>query len=147
MSTTSPHIAASPVPLARSRGRGYFWAGFGLCLLALLLGYAQFFALKILVVPWYLPALTTLGAFLLLVSVVRRQTIPRILGLLLVAGFAAFQWYFLVTVLKLPAYDGPVQAGKQIPSFTSSFADGRSFTEANLRDGSRRALVFFRGRW
>ena len=36
----------------------------------------------------------------------------------------------------------------QAPGCTfSTFADGRPFTDEDLRDGSRHVMVFFRGRW
>jgi hypothetical protein len=139
-------VTATPSTEQRTRGRGYFWAGIGSCLLGLALVVAQF-RLKYLVVPWYSPVLATLGAFLLLVAVARRRTIPRLIGLLLVAALAGFQWYFLVSLMKLPAYEGPAKAGKPFPAFTATLADGGSFTDADLRNGTRHALVFFRGRW
>lgn len=133
-------------PVARSRGRGYFWAGLFACVLGIALTAAQF-GLKHLGVPWYSPALATLGALLLLVAVARRVTIPRVLGLLLVAALAGFQWYFLGSLMRLPAYEGPAQAGKPFPAFSATLADGRSFTDADLRNGSRHVMTFFRGRW
>jgi hypothetical protein len=138
-------IPTTPPAQQRSPGRAYFWVGICICLLGPLLVMAQF-SWKHLGVPWYSPVLASLGAVLLLVAVVRRPGIVRVVALLLVAGFAALQWYFLAMV-KLPAYDGPAQAGKQLPAFSTTLADGRPFTEADLRDGSRRVLVFFRGRW
>ena len=139
-------ISTTPRAAERSVGRGYFWAGVGACLLGLALAVLQF-SLKQLFVPWYTPALATLGAFLLLVAVTRRLSVLRIVTLLLVTALAAFQWFFLVSLVKLPAYEGPAQAGRPLPAFRSVLADGRSFTEEDLRDGSRRVLVFFRGRW
>lgn len=139
-------LSTAPPTIQRSHGRGYFWAGLGLCLLGLVLAAVQF-SLKVLVVPWYTPVLATLGAFELLVSVVKRRTIPRILFLVLVAAFAGLQWYGLVVLLKLPAYEGPAQAGKPLPAFHAKRADGRPFTEVDFRDGSWRVLTFFRGRW
>jgi hypothetical protein len=138
----------SPVPpaTARSTGRAYFWAGLGTCLLGVALTAVQF-SLKFLFVPWYMPALATLGALLLLVAVARRRSVVRIMALLLVAAFAAFQWFFLVSVMKLPAYEGPAQPGRPFPAFHATFAGDKPFTEADLRDGSQRAMVFFRGRW
>ena len=65
---------------------------------------------------------------------------------MLVAAFAGFQWYFLVSLMKLPDYAGPAQAGKQFPAFAATLADGRPFTDADLRDGAARH-GFFRGRW
>lgn len=138
-STTAP-------PTQRSPGRAWFWAGIGACLLGLAALPAQF-GMKYLAVPWYAPVLATLGALLLLLAVARRPGVVRVIALLLVAGFAGLQWYFLVTLTKLPAYEGQAQAGMSFPAFTSTFADGRPFTEADLRDGSRRVMVFFRGRW
>src|SRR5438105_4544997 len=120
----------------RSQGRTYFWAGLGACLLGPVLVVAQF-SLKHLAVPWYSPVLATLGALLLLVAVARRRSVPRVIALLLVGVFAGFQWYFLVSLIKLPAYEGPAQEGKQFPAFRTTLADGRPFTEADLRDGSR----------
>jgi hypothetical protein len=130
----------------RSSGRAYFWVGIGACLLGLGLVFVQV-GLQYLAVPWYSPILVTLGAFLLLVAVARRRTIPRIIALVLVAALAGLEWYFLVSMMKLPEYQGPAQAGRRLPAFHTALADGRPVTEANLQDGSRRVLVFFRGRW
>lgn len=142
MTTFATNLSTTQV----SSGKSYFWAGIGLCLLGLLLAAIQF-ALKFLVVPWYSPTLATLGAVLLLVAVLRRRNIARVLLLVLVGVFAGFQWFFLVSLMKLPEYEGPAQAGKQLPSFRATFADGRPFTDADLRDGTRHVLAFFRGRW
>jgi hypothetical protein len=130
----------------RSRGRAYFWAGIGLCLLGLALVVVQY-SLKQLIVPWYTPALTTLGALLLLGSVARRRSIVRVIALGLVAALAGFEWYFLVSLTRLPAYEGPARAGQKIPAFRTTLADGRPFTEQDLQEGTPSVLVFFRGRW
>jgi hypothetical protein len=103
--------------------------------------------LQNLTAPWYSPVLATLGALLILLAVLRRRTIPRLLALVLVAAFAGLQWYFMAVLVKLPEYAGPARAGQPIPAFQTTLADGRPFTEENLRDGSRHVLVFFRGRW
>ena len=110
-------------------------------------GMGHFQIYRRIILPLSLPALATLGAFLLLVAVARRRSIPRLIALVLIAALAGFQWYFLVSLIKLPDYAGPAQPGKQLPSFSATFADGRPFTEADLRDGSRRVITFFRGRW
>ena len=132
----------------RSRGRPYFWAGIAACLLGLAVAVLPF-KLNNLATPWpwYSPVLATLGAFLLVVAVARRRSIPRVLALVLVAAFAGLQWYFLVVLMKLPPYEGPARAGQPTPAFHSTFADGRPFTDADLRDGARHVLVVFRGRW
>lgn len=146
MSVNAPHIPTAAPAAERSRGRPYLWAGIAACLLGLVLAFIQF-SLKILSVPWYSPALATLGAFLVLVSLVRRRSIPRVLTLVLVTALVGFQWYALVSLMKLPAYEGPARAGQPFPAFHTAYADGRPFTDEDLRDGSRRVLVFFRGRW
>jgi FtsH-binding integral membrane protein len=137
--------ATSPMK-DRSRGRALFWAGIGLCLLGLA-AYIVQFSLKQLVVPWYMAVLETIGALLLAWSVARRRSIPRIIALVLVAALAAFEWYFLGSLSKLPAYAGPAQAGQTLPAFRTTLADGRAFTEQDLQDGAFSVLVFFRGRW
>jgi hypothetical protein len=146
MSVNAPNIPATAPANERSQGRAYFWAGIGACLLGLALVFVQF-GLKHLFVPWYSPVLATIGAVLLLLSVARRRSIPRVVVLVLVTAFAGIQWYFLASMMKLPDYAGPAQVGKQLPPFRATFADGRPFTDTDLRDGSRRVLVFFRGRW
>jgi hypothetical protein len=133
-------------PNDRSRGRGSFWAGIAVCLLGLVLAAGQF-GLKHLGVPWYSPALATFGALLLLVAVIHRRSVQRVVALVLVAALAGYQWYFLAVQMKLPDYDGPARAGRPLPAFRSTLADGRPFTDADLHDGTRRVLVFFRGRW
>ncbi len=146
MATSAANLPTTSPARDGSRGRGYFWVGIGLCLLGLVLAVVQL-GLKYLFVPWYSPALATLGAVFLLLSAASRRSISRVAGLLLVTAFAGLQWYFLVSLMKLPEYHGPAQPGKQLPHFQAIYADGRPFTEADLSDGSRRVLAFFRGRW
>jgi hypothetical protein len=147
MSVHAPNAPATSPATNRSQGRAYFWFGIAACLLGLALFFVQL-GLKFLFVPWYSPALATLGAALLLVSVSWRRSIPRVVALVLVAALAGLQWYFLVSFVKLPDYEGPAQAGKPMPAFRTTLADGSSFTQDDLRrDGSRTVMVFFRGRW
>jgi hypothetical protein len=141
--TTTLATPAAVVP--HKQGRGYFWAGLGICVLGVAATVVQF-ALQIMKTPWYSPVLATIGAILLVVAVARRRSIPRVIGLVLVAGFAGVQWYFLGVMMKLPEYKGP-PPGRPVPSFTSTLADGKTFQDSDLRDGSRRVLVLFRGRW
>lgn len=138
-STTSP-------PPIHSKGRALFWAGIGLCLLGIAL-YVVDYSLKRLITPWYSPVLATCGVLLLVGSVARRRTVARIVALGLVGLLAVFQWYFLVSLSKLPAYAGPAQAGSKLPAFRTTLADGRPFTEQDLERGKTNVLVFFRGRW
>jgi hypothetical protein len=139
-------LTTTPETDQRSPGRGYFWAGIAACLLGPAIVAAQI-GLKFLGVPWYSPILATVGAFLLVLSTARRRSIPRVAALVLVAALAGLQWYFVGVLLKLPGYDGPARAGQPMPAFHSTLADGRSFTDDDLRDGSRHVMVFFRGRW
>ena len=134
-----------PAPAAFA-GRASFWAGLGLCVLGFGVAVLQY-SLKLLVVPWYLPALTTLGAALLLHSVLQRASGIRVLALVLVTALAAFEWFFMGVLMRLTPYDGPARAGAPIPAFRTTLADGRPFSDADLRDGRPSVLVFFRGRW
>lgn len=127
-------------------GRGFLWAGVALMLLAVLLFLAQF-QLKRLFVPWYLPALTSVGAVLLLFSVLRTRTFARMIVFGFVLLLAVAEWYFLIVFAKLPEYDGPAHVGAMMPGFTTARADGTSFTQADLQDGTPSVMVFFRGRW
>jgi hypothetical protein len=90
-------VSAPPHAARHSTGRAYFWGGVAAFLLGPALAVAQF-SLKQLFVPWYVPALATLGAFLLLVAVARRRSVPRVLALVLVAALAGLEWYFLVSL-------------------------------------------------
>ncbi len=146
MAVHDSNTSTTPPAADRSRGRLYFWAGLAACVLGVGLGVGQF-VLQILRTPWYTPALVTLGALLLLASVLQRPGVFRVLALLLMTAFAGWLWYSFGWGLKLPDYDGPARARDPFPAFTSTLADGRPFADADLRDGSRRAMVFFRGRW
>lgn len=144
MATQTTTTSAS---VDRSRGRGYLWAGIGLALLAITLWIGQYVLLKQLFVPWYVPAVTTLGALLLLASVIQRRGVIRILVLVLIAGLAGLEWFFIASFSRLPTYEGPAQAGAKLPAFQTTLADGKTFTNQDLHDGTKTVMVFFRGRW
>jgi CDP-diglyceride synthetase len=146
METMQKPVPASPA-VARSRGRLWLWLGIGLFLLAVALFFVQAFAFKHLVTPWYMPILFTLGALSALVSVSQRRTWTRIIALAVLVLFSAFQWFFILSISRLPEYRGPVQVDKKIPEFTTTFADGSSFTERDLQKGTPTVLVFYRGHW
>lgn len=131
---------------ARSRGRGLLWAGIAVGLLGIPLYFVQF-SLGMFTVPWYQPVLATLGALLLLGAVARRRSVTRLTALVVIAAFAGLDWYFLVSVSKLPSYEGPARVGQKMPAFRTATADGRPFTEKDLEDGKFNVLVFNRGRW
>ena len=80
-------------------------------------------------------------------SVAQRRTATRWVWLVLLLALAGFEWFFLGSMTKLPRYVGPAQAGHEVPAFQTTRADGRSFTDKDLADGTKSVLVFFRGRW
>jgi hypothetical protein len=138
-------MQAAP-PKTRSGGRLYFWLGIGLCLLGPILN-VILMQMGQLGLPWYALVLSTVGVGLMLVAVIRRAGIARIVFLALFGLLCAFQWFFVVFMSKLPAYEGPARAGDKLPAFTTKLADGSSFTQKNLESGQHSALVFFRGHW
>ncbi len=140
--TTSPPAAGT----RQSSAKLYLAIGIGLVVLGPVLFMAQFSA-KIMRVPWYLPALATVGAALLLLAVVRRPTVWRILALVLATLLGSAEWYFIVSLSKLPAYVGPVAIGTSFPAFTTTLADGSPFDQQSLHGEQNTAMVFFRGRW
>jgi hypothetical protein len=139
-------VSVAP-PQVRSRGRWLWLFGIGLLILGVA-GYVyQLMAMKQITTPWYVPILGTIGVMLMLVGFGMRPTITRGLGVAVVALLCAFQWYALIVLAAVPPYTGPVQASQPIPAFTTALADGRPFTDQDLREGRRSVLVFFRGRW
>src|SRR6267142_1977688 len=138
MSTTTQFAEKSP----GNTGRGSVWLGLAAALLGPVLYVAQLKAGR-LVVPWYLPLLGTLGCLLVLASLGHVKSLGRIL-LVGVLGFLAFgEWFFLLSVSKLPSYSGPVAVGKPFPAFATTWADGKPFTEASLPGDLNTIMVFF----
>jgi hypothetical protein len=146
METMQKPVAGSP-PVARSRGRLWLWLGIGLFLLGFALYFVQAFQFKHLVTPWYMPILFTLGVFLALVSLRQRPTWTRVIAFVLLALLCAGEWFFILSISRLPEYTGTVEVKKKIPEFSTTFADGRSFTEKDLQKGTATLLVFYRGHW
>jgi hypothetical protein len=141
----APPTSSHPIP--RSRGRLWLWLGIGLCLLGIVFNFVQILLLKHLVTPWYLPIMATAGVLLALVSVRLRPTWVRIVGLVLLALLTGLEWFFLLSLARLPEYKGPVEIGRKIPEFTTTLADGRPFTAKDLQQGIPTVLVFYRGHW
>lgn len=139
-------IVQSPTPVPAPPGRLWLSLGMGLCILGPLLLVAQYGA-KVLIVPWYLPALTTFGMVFVLWSIFVRHGVVRFVALGLVMLFAVVQWLFLGAMARLPSYEGPAKAGQPMPAFETILADGSEFTEKDLANGQASVLVFFRGRW
>ena len=126
----------SSAGIDRSRGRGLLWVGIVLTLLAIALWVGQVVLLKRLFAPWYVPAATTLGALLLLASVIQRRGVLRILALVLIAALAGLEWFFIASFSRLPTYEGPAQAGAKLHAFQTTLADGKTFTNQDLHDGT-----------
>jgi len=141
MSDATPTIENRP-----ATGRGLLWGGLALVVAGIPLFILQS-ALKRQFVPWYIPVLTTIGLALLLVSLRHRRNVLRYVAVALVAAFCAFEWFALVSFIRLPDYTGPAVAMKKLPPFSTTLADGRPFTQADVETGQATVLTFFRGRW
>ena len=139
-------IASPPKQISNSYGRLFVLLGLALGLAAPIAYVIQIRA-NILATPWYLPPIGTAGAILIFLGISRKRSIWRILGMILLAFLAVFEWAFLLKFSLLPAYAGPVAAGKPFPAFATSLADGTDFTQAQLQGDNNTVMVFFRGRW
>jgi hypothetical protein len=138
--TTSTATAPRRYP-----GRLFLALGFAFAALGVI-GYAAQLAVHRLTTPWYLPGAATLGVAFVVMSLVRTRTVWRVLALVLLVLLAGAEWAFLLGA-RLPAYTGPVAEGKPFPAFTTTRADGMSFTQRDLEGDQNSVLVFFRGRW
>ena len=128
-------------------GRGLLWLGVLCAIAGPPLYMAQLSAWGKTFNPWYVPALATLGVGLVFISLRRRWTIWRGMGLVVVLLIAAGDWWFLGSYARLPDYAGPVVADKPFPAFSAKRADGATFTAADIPGDRATALVFFRGHW
>jgi hypothetical protein len=138
--TNQSTIPSRPYPGRLYLALGLLLAGLGV------LGYVLQLAMHRLTVPWYMPTLATIGVGCLVASLWQKRTVWRVLALLLVALLAGAQWTLLLSA-RLPAYTGPVAAGKPMPAFATLRADGTPFTQSDLEGTQHAVLVFFRGRW
>jgi hypothetical protein len=136
---------SSTVAPPRSPGRLFLALGLGVAILGVI-GYIVQIKAQNLTAPWYVPIAATLGLVLLIVSLWQKRTVWRVLALLLVTLLAGAEWTFLL-MMRLPAYTGPVTAGRPFPAFTTVRADGTAFTQHDLKGDQTNVLVFFRGRW
>src|SRR5262249_16696870 len=101
MTTSTNAPAAQP-------GRGLAWIGLGPARLGLLVYAAQLYSGRF-PVPWYAPISATAGAVLLASSLARGWSRWRITGLVFVVLLAGVEWFFLVSLTRLPPYAGPVE--------------------------------------
>jgi hypothetical protein len=128
-----------------ARGRVLLLVGAGLPVLALI-AYAVQIMVGRLTVPWYVPALASLGVVLVGSSLWKRPSLWRVLALIAVAVVAAGEWGLLFA-FRLPRYTGPIVAERAFPGFETSRADGSVFSRSDLVGSRNNVLVFFRGRW
>ena len=130
----------------RTFGRLLVALGIALCLLGIPLGILQF-SQGFLFVPWYIPAISMIGALLVLAAFVRSRSIFTGILLVLTLAFAGLEGFVLGVAMKTPDYVGPARVGESMPSFATAYADGRPFTDKDLAGRQTTALTFFRGRW
>lgn len=140
-------VSTTPVDRGTPSGRFWFWFGMAVSFSGIAAYLVQFFVFKQLsVMPWYAPLLASLGVAMVFLSLRKRRTTPRLLGLLLVVIVAGFEWFYVLSFTKLPPYAGPV-VGEKLPSFRATLANGQAFANADLANDTSTVLVFFRGRW
>ncbi len=137
--TGSSHVAPR-----RSRGR-LSLLGLGLAVLGVLVYVVQV-SFQRLMIPWYMPVLGLIGAFLGVLSLSEKRTVGRVFALLAVVLLTGAEFAFLYAV-RLPPYTGPIAKGRPFPAFNTTLADGRQFTQRDLISDQSSVLVFFRGRW
>jgi hypothetical protein len=140
------NIPSEPVRISPPRRWPFYLFGVLLFLIGPAIYFFQFRSAH-LVVPWYLPILASLGVGCIILSVMRRRSVLRIVGLVLLTALCGLEWYFLVVVAKNPDYQGPAQVGRPLPTFVTTRADGKPFSNKDLETGTSTALVFYRGHW
>src|SRR5215471_13347532 len=104
------------------------------------------FAAKVLITPWYVPLLGTLGVALIVLALMRSRSIWRWTAVVIFTLLVAFQWWALLAMAR-PAYTGPVKDGQPFPAFATTLADAAAFTQADLKGDQNTVMVFFRGHW
>lgn len=145
----NPGMEAIPNPATIDQPgpvRWFAWLGLVLIFFGPILFFIQLRD-KQLVVPWYVPILGTVGLGLLIVSLTRARTAWGIAGVVFIGLVVVGEWYFLLALMRLPAYSGPVAVGSPLPTFTATRANGSPFTQDDLKGTQNTMLVFFRGRW
>src|SRR5262245_52998168 len=145
---TARKIAMESQPAADGpkRRQPLFLLGILLCLAGPVIYFFQVSRSQ-LIVPWYLPALATIGVLCMSLSVAQRRGVWRIIGLAAFVLLCVFEWTFFLVLSKTPAYAGPAQPGREVPEFAAAYADGRPFSSADLHGNGRTVMLFFRGRW
>lgn len=147
-STTLTHPPVSDLKrAAASTPHLAFWGGALAAVAVIALFYFQVAWALLLVTPWYVPIVGSLGALSVGYSLTQRRNWWRIAVALFCAALACLEWHFVVAGSALPAYAGPVAAGVAVPPFRANLADGSPIDESYLRENHATAVVFFQGRW
>jgi hypothetical protein len=130
----------------RHPGRSLLLLGALVAIAGPVLGIVLMFVAKILITPWYMPLLGTLGVALIVLALMRSRSIWRWTALVIFTLFVGFQWWALLG-MRTPAYTGPVKDGQPFPVFATTLADGSTFTQTDLQGDQNTVVVFFRGHW
>lgn len=128
-----------------STGSSSLWLGLGLAAFGIGAYVAQI-QMALLKAPWYLPVVTTIGAILIAAALWQRRSVWRIVALMLLVLLAGGAWAFMF-FFRYPEYAGPAKVDQPIPAFTTFNADGKPFSEGDLKGDKNTVMVFFRGRW
>ena len=131
---------------SRHPGRSLLLLGVFLAVAGPVLGIVLMFVAKVLITPWYMPLLGTLGVALIVLALMRSRSIWRWTALVIFTLFVGFQWWALLA-MRTPAYTGPVKDGQPFPAFATTLANGSAFTQADLQGDQNTVMVFFRGHW
>jgi hypothetical protein len=131
---------------SRHPGRSLLVLGVLVAVAGPVLGIVLMFVAKILITPWYMPLVGTLGVALIVLALMRSRSIWRWTALVIFTLFVGFQWWALLA-MRTPAYTGPVKDGQPFPAFATRLADGSTFTQTDLQGDQNTVMVFFRGHW
>jgi hypothetical protein len=146
MATESSAPPATGAP-PRPRGWPLFLLGVVVFLVGFAANFVQYFVLHHTGMPWPTLILTSAGAGIMILSVVRRFGILRAVGSLVFLTIAALFWVMVLVIGKTPTYTGPAQSGAQVPVFATKLADGKPFANTDVAAGDDTVFVFFRGFW
>jgi 4-amino-4-deoxy-L-arabinose transferase-like glycosyltransferase len=109
--------------------------------------YVVQFQSKLLFAPWYVPIMASIGVGLMVAAVWSRRGMARTIGAVLFGLVCGLEWFMLGVGTATPLYSGPAEAGRTVPEFSATRADGKPFTETDLKRGNPTVVLFFRGRW
>jgi uncharacterized membrane protein len=129
------------------RGWPLFLAGVIVFLLGLISNVVQLAVLQITTMPWALLILTTVGALLMVASLVVRFSVMRAFGSVVFLVLTVVIWVFMLVIARTPDYTGPAQVDSAVPAFEVALADGKMFSSRDFADGEGTILLFNRGRW